>query len=444
MAKNIIQDVMIKNRKSIRQISIDSRRRPAGSEMKKIETGDSERNKEEPQTAERKKERGKRNIPKIAIWTIALLSFAFLLFSVTSFFSTATVTIVPKVARISLDGSYIARKDALPGELQYEVITLRKKMSKQLKATETTNSQIKASGKIIIYNNFSATPQRLIINTRFESEKGLTYRISESIVVPGVKSAGGKKIPGSIEALVFADEPGEKFNMKVSDLKGDFKIPGFKSDKKYNYFYARLKTDIAGGSSGLVKKVPAKILSGARDELRANIKSEFLKESYAVKPQSSVLFADSYYIDYVSLPDSPLDADKVEISESAVFYGIIFDQAKLSSFVAKNKLSDYDDAPVRLVLDDNAVVGISSDSKIKPWESNTLNLSIKGGANIIWLYDEAVLQKSMAGFNGNDLNKFLASHPGIKEARAEVRPFWRRSLPSDPQKIKIENSILKN
>ncbi len=442
MAKNIIQDVMVKNRRSIRQISIDRGRRPIQREMNKIETDDSEKKREEPQRAGGKKESRKRNTPKMIIWTIALLSIIFLLFSVTSFLSTATVTIVPKVVHISLDDTYIARKDTFPGELQYEVMTLQKKMSKQLEATETVNSEIKASGKIVVYNNFSATPQRLITNTRFESEKGLIYKISESIVVPGVKSVSGKKIPGSIEALVFADEPGEKYNTNVSDLKGDFKIPGFRNDKKYNYFYARLKTDITGGSSGLVKKVPAKILSATRDELRASIKSELLKEAYATKPQSSVLFADSYYVDYTSLPDSSLGGGKVEISENATFYGIIFDEAKLSSYIAKKKISNHDDTPVNLVLDSNATVGISNDFKIKPWESDTLSLSLKGDANIVWIYDETALQESLAGSN-NDLNKFLSSHPGIKEARIVIRPFWKRSFPSNPKKIKIENSLSK-
>lgn len=445
MAKNIIQDVVVKNRRSIRQISIERGRRPIRGETKKIEIDEPEKRKTEQPHIERQKKIKRRNTPKMIIWTIALVSIIFLLFSVTSFFSTATVTIVPKVARVSFDDSYIARKDALPGELQFEVMTLKKKMSKQLEATETENSEIKASGKIVVYNNFSAAPQRLIINTRFESEKGLTYKIPESITVPGVKIVAGKKVPGSIETPVFADEAGEKFNLKISDLKGDFKISGFKGGKKYDYFYARLKTDIAGGTSGKIKKVPAKILSEARNELRANIKSELLKEAYATKPQSSVLFADAYYVDYVSLPDAPLGADKVEINENGALYGIIFDEAKLSSYAADRKLSDYDDAPVNLILDDNTAISLSNNLKVKPWESDTISLSLKGGANIVWTYDKALLQKSLAGqgTNENNLKRILSSYPGIKEMSAKVRPIWKHSFPNNPEKITIKNFTAK-
>ncbi|MBM2817882.1 MAG: seg, partial [Parcubacteria group bacterium] len=233
MAKNIIQDVIVKNKRSIREISIERGGRTVRNDMKKIDAGELGKKKIEPSLRpERQKKIKKRNTPKMIIWTVALLSMMFLLFSITSFFSTATVAIIPKAVRVSLDDTFIARKSALPGELQYEIMTLQRKMSKQLDATETQNSEIKASGKIIVYNNFSAAPQKLIINTRFESEKGLTYKIPQSIIVPGVKLVGGKKVPGSIETPIFADEAGDKFNMKVSDLKGDFKIPGFKNDKK--------------------------------------------------------------------------------------------------------------------------------------------------------------------------------------------------------------------
>lgn len=445
MAKNIIQDVVVKKR-SIRQISIDKGRRPIRIEAKKIETPAPEERKAEPIRSEKREKRKKikkRNTPKMIIWTVALLSIIFLLFSVTSFFSTATVTIVPKTAHITLDDSYIARKEALPNELQFEVMTLEKKMSKQLEATETESTEAKASGKIVIYNNFSTAPQRLIINTRFETDNGLTYKIPESIVVPGLKMVDGKKVPGSIETPIFADQSGEKYNMKISDLKGDFKIPGFKGDKKYDFFYARLKTDITGGSSGPGKKVPDKILSEARNELRANIKSELLKEAYATKPQSSVLFVDTNYIDYVSLPDSPSGGNKVDINESATLYGIIFNQAKLSSYIAKKELPDYDESPVDLVLDDGIAVGISNNSKIKPWESDTLNLSFKGGANVVWVYDKALLQKSLAGQRKNDLKQILSSYPGIKEMRAEIRPYWKKSFPNKLDKIKIENFTTK-
>ena len=134
----------------------------------------------------------------------------------------------------------------------------------------------------------------------------------------------------------------------------------------------------------------------------------------------------------------------MEINERATLYGIIFDEAKLSSYVAKEKIrSEYDGAPVNLILDDNAAVSISSNSKAKIWESDSLNLSLKGGANIVWIYNNVLLQKSLAGQRKSSLNSILSSFQGITEMRAEVRPYWKRSFPNKPEKIKIENFMLK-
>lgn len=448
MAKNIIQDVIAKNRRSIRQISIDKvkTKHPVRDETRKIMMRDKGERERETETAgaEEYGDDGRKNLSKMIIWIIAASSVIFLLFSVSSYFGTATVTIAPKIVSILFDDIYTVKKNAFTGELQYEMMTLQKKMSKQLEATETENLEVKASGKIVVYNNFSSATQRLIKNTRFESKEGLIYKIPESIVIPGKKLINGKEVSGSVETIVFADEPGSKYNMKISDLKGDFKIAGFKGDKKYDYFYARIKSDIIGGTSGLIKKVSAKTSDETIVELRTKLKEELLKEAYSAKPETSVLLDNAYYLDYASLPDSDLGDNKIEISERATFYGVIFDKAKLSSFVANKKIPDYDGAPVNLVLRDDATVGISDDSKTKkPWESDILNLSLKGSADIVWAYDKTVLQKSLAGYRKDNLKSFFSSYPGIK-ASVEIRPFWKRYLPSNPGKIKIKDSVSKN
>lgn len=446
MAKNIIQDVIARDKKSIRQISITSVKRPAKIESKKIVTEDDEEKENKTgQQSEKRKKAKKTDFQKLIIWIIAMLSLGFFLFSLSSYFSTATVIVTPKTVKIAFDDSYAVKKNISSNELQYEMMTLQKKMSKKLEATETKDLQIKASGKITVYNNFSAAPQKFIKNTRFESENGLIYKIPESIVVPGEKTAAGKQIPGSVETIIFADETGDKYNIKASEQKnGDFKVAGFKGDKKYDYFYGRIKSDIIGGVSGLVKIVADKTYEDALSELRAGLKSELIKEAYSVKPESSVLFENAYYMDFASLPDKALGDSKVEITESATFYGIMFDKAKLSSYLAGKKIPNFDGAPVDLSFSDNAKINITSDSKTKPWESEILNFNLEGEADMLWVYDKIALQKSLAGYSKSDLDKFKTSHPEFSDANFIIRPFWRRTFPVKPDKIKIINSAPKN
>ena len=65
-------------------------------------------------------------------------------------------------------------------------------MGEIVEATAEKEVSQKASGKIIIYNNYSTVSQRLINNTRFEANSGKIYRINSSIVVPGYKKVDGK------------------------------------------------------------------------------------------------------------------------------------------------------------------------------------------------------------------------------------------------------------
>ena len=193
----------------------------------------------------------------------------------------------------------------------------------------------------------------------------------------------------------------------------------------------------------MVKKVSSKAYEDALSEMRASLKSELAKEARSAKPKSAVLFDDAYFIDFVSLSDKALGGDKIEITESATFYGVIFDKTKLSSYIAGKKITNFDNAPVDLVFRDDAKISVSNDSKSKPWESETLNLNMKGEADIIWTYDKIALQKSLAEYSKSDLSKFLSAHPEFSDASFKIRPFWKRSFPANPDKIKIENQSLK-
>lgn len=449
MAKNIIQDVIAKDRRSIRDISVNRVKRPImRSESRKSvaeDMDDTEEREIKTSRIEKHKKAKNTDFQKMIIWIIAMLSLGFFLFSLSSYLSTATVTVTPKMEKISFDDTYMLKKNAvLSGEFQFEIMTLQKKMSKQLEATETKNLQVKAKGKIIVYNNFNSVPQKFIKNTRFESENGLIYKIPESIVVPGKTIVAGKQVPGSIETDIFADESGDKYNIKEADIKNiTFKVVGLKGDRKYDYFYGRAKSGIIGGVSGLVKKVAEKTYEDALSELKAGLKSDLIKQAYSEKPESSVLLDNAFYIDFSSLPDNALGNDKIEITESATFYGIIFDKAKLSAYIASKKISNFDGTPVDLVFGDNIKINIINNSKLKPWESDSLSLNLKGETVIVWKYDRSSIQKSIAGYSKNDLNKFKLSHPEFSDVSFIVRPFWRRSLPTNPNKIKIVEFVAK-
>ena len=138
---------------------------------------------------------------------------------VSGFFNGASVSITPRTAEASIQNEYTARKGEAAAELAYQIISISSEGSESVKATGERQVEKRATGTIIIYNNYSDTPQRLIKNTRFATPEGLVFRISDSVNVPGKIGP----TPGSIVAVVTADEPGDKYKVGLKD----FTIPGF-------------------------------------------------------------------------------------------------------------------------------------------------------------------------------------------------------------------------
>ena len=184
----------------------------------------------------------------IFIWIVCIICVATLLFFVSSIFATATLTITPKYEPVALNDTYqvtmstsTAPNASTTPSLNYQIVAMTQTMSESLVTSGSQNVAIKAAGKAVIYNNYSAASQRLIINTRLETTGGLIYRITQSTTVPGIKTINGVKTPGSVEVNIIADAPGTQYNMKLTDFKGDFTVPGFQGTPQYNGFYARFR-----------------------------------------------------------------------------------------------------------------------------------------------------------------------------------------------------------
>lgn len=365
------------------------------------------------------------------------LALAILAVGLSVFFSGATVLATPKEETATINGTFMAIKDSKPGEFQYETMTLSKEASLSVPATGEKHVERKASGNIIIYNNYGSESQRLLKNTRFETPQGLVYRVDKSVVVPGRKSEGGAMVPGSIEVTVYADLPGPSYNIGLTD----FTIPGLKGDPRYEKFYARSKTPMAGGVSGVVKTVDETVLKTSVENLQNKLKDELFSEAGAQKPEDFVLYDDGIFIEFESLPNREGEGE-VTITEKAALYGMIFKKTALSEQMARGVLSDYDGKSILVKNIEDLKFAIIGRDGARPWEEGAapIQFSMEGNANFVWLFDKEQLKIDLAGKPKDGLASVLAGYPGVSDAKAVLRPFWKRSFPSDPADIEIEES----
>lgn len=395
------------------------------------------------------KERTPLSIPTYSrVGTIALLRrhalpilaflcvLAYLILSVTVFFR-AKVVVIPKSERVVLNAHVTATKDA-PTGLSFSVFSVTATETKDVIATETKTVNTKASGKIVVYNEYSAASQRLIKNTRFQAANGKVYRIAESIVVPGLTTVGGKPVPGRVEVTVYADEPGVDYNTPLTD----FTIPGFKGDPRFQKFYARSKTPMSGGFVGAMRVVADSDLTSAREEIEKNLRDRLEQQAQDSIPNEFVLYKEGMY--FVTRPLDRQDVEgsetTVRLEETATLHAVMFPRTLLAQALAKDAVPNYDGAPVSVTDLDLLRVEVMPKEE-SAWLETALNLTLTGDTRIIWGVDQESLVTALLGKKKTEFNDVLAGIPSINEAHVEFRPaWWRGRFPSDRDRMIVEIS----
>ena len=363
------------------------------------------------------------------------------LFGLTSWLSYANVRLTPVVLGVTLDKENILIKlnASSTTELGYELMTLSDEAVQNLEANGEEQVNIKASGYITVYNT-SLVSQRLVNNTRFESSDGRIYRINNSIVVPAGKKEAGKVVPGSIDALVYADVASDTYNMSLEDLTGDFTIPGFKGTPKYSEFYARAKTDIVGGYSGLRKKVEPAELERATAELKTILSANLIKKAYTSIPETHHLFNNAYFIEYEVVEAESSKDDEYVLKIKGTMRAVIFAENKIAEYLANKKVGktttlDYSQLSPRFDPDFTLTVVNPS---VTPWLDKTLSVILDGQVDLVAVIDPQAMAEALVGKSQADIEGLMATYPMIKEYQVDFKPRWKKEFSTDPSDINIK------
>ena len=297
---------------------------------------------------------------------------------------------------------------------------------------------------LIVYNNASDEPQKLIANTRFETADGKVFRIANPISIPGRKTENGKKVPGSVEVLVTADQAGESYNMDVVE----FTVPGLKGDPRFTTIYARSKTPMTGGFSGEMKVVDPALEKTTRTELENSLKTKLKSDILSQIPVNFILFDDgiSYTTDALSQKNTD-KADEVSLELKGSAHAVIFDKALLSKAIldmyADSIAAEGQTLSITNLQDLSFV--LTGNTKISQSLTTPITFTVTGDAQVEWLFDESMLKNDLLGIKKTDVSSLLqAKYPSIESARVKIRPLWKRSFPVDESEVTIIKQPLKN
>lgn len=425
MTKNILQDVLTRERKSIRHVPLAHRSR-------------SDEEADEDILYEREElqieESSSLSWQRIALWGIAFLFLILLGVALLTSFTGATVSVVPKTRLISVNYEFTAGRGE-GAKLRFVSLPISEIAEIAIQADTTKKVSEKATGVITIYNNFSDKPQRLIKNTRFETPEGLIYRIGSSVTIPGKTQAGGKTVPGSMETAVTADTPGAEYNIPQTD----FTIPGFRTDPaRFAGFYARSKTKMSGGFDG-VMKIPSDVaLLSARASLRETVGKRIAEAKQSSVPQGYVLFNGAIATKSESLPPEAKDGNMSMVKEQAVGTAFLFKDEDIAREIAVAAIPKFDNLPVEIPALKNLTFELREPTNGDLAKTQTIRFTLKGEAQVVWLYDEYKLQEALFGKPRDEIAAILSNFPAIERADFVLRPFWSRRFPKNLKKISIE------
>ena len=386
---------------------------------------------------------GKNGKIKKRFWlTTALLAvFLFLIFLFMS--SSVVVTIVPRQVEQRVDASFIAVSNKETGGIPFDIMMLDEIGSKEVPAVGEETVKKKASGQIVVFNNFDKNSQRLIKNTRFETSEGLIYRIKSSVVVPGqTKDANGKIVPGSLEITVYADQPGEEYNIELAD----FTDPGFEGSARFDKFYARSKTVMAGGFEGIEKVALPQDIEDAQVELAEELTQKLTQEISAQIPENFILYEKGLFVKSDSaetVGPAGSDKDALLAREKVSVYAVIFNMENLSKQIAEETLQGYAGEDIIIANLKNLDFEIKNKEESEPWIEGRFVFSLKGKAQFEWLFDENELKNDFVGQSKNETENILSNYGGIESAEVAIKPFWKNSFPRSTSQITVVKKLEK-
>jgi hypothetical protein len=223
----------------------------------------------------------------------------------------------------------------------------------------------------------------------------------------------------------------------------DFTLPGFKGDPKYTTVYARSKTEMTGGFSGVVKKVSDADMAAAKTSIEGDLKSSLNKDVIAQVPPDYILYNNAIFYSFQTLPQSDISTSTAKINERGTAYGLMLNKKDLQLTILKKASIDSsgsNSSDINITNLDKLVLTLS-DNSFLPDKNSLFNFNLKGDLSLVWQTDVQKLKKDLAGKPKDGLNTVLSSYPSIDEARAVVRPIWKTTFPGNPDKI---NVIIKN
>ena len=372
----------------------------------------------------------------LAIFYFLLTKAEVLLQVKTEQFSQSTdITVEQRANQVDIDNRII------PGEVK----ELEKEETKKREATGKKNIGGKASGTVVITNNFknpdgSGSEFPLKANIEIKDKKtGKVFLTNSSVTVPpltyscDVTTGVCEPKPGTASVKVTAAEPGESYNIGPSQ----FSIPGLST----NSVFASSSENMTGGYDKFVSVVSEDDIKKASEEVAKELYNKGKEELKSKLGKGQKLLEGAVKQETLSAT-SNVSAD-TQVSEFEIRVRV-----KISTLVVSEKdyrtlLSQFLE---RALPSDKRLVSSPSDSvelSLISYDSGSQTMKVKATINtkVAPKINEDRLKEAIAQKSPAEATAYLKSLSEIQDARIKLWPAWAKRLPQ-ADKIKIKLTTL--
>lgn len=371
---------------------------------------------------------------KILFIFVALLV---LVYFTCNLFENTRINIKVKHQVVNLNKEQFTASKSANGDVNFEITISNDQELKMVSFGDSSVVSEKAKGSIMLYNAYTTTPQKILVNTFVEDTSGKAYKMDKTVSIPAYKIVGGKVIPGQVIVSVTAFLDGESYNGTSSD----FIITAFKNTPKAKKLYGKLNTPISGGAKGLVYKLTSNDRAQLDSYANTILKDKMLAKMSALVPKGYILYPNastfSYHID-----DNLMSKEaSANVIINTTVSSLILKEQDLMKSIIKNTMPDIvmpELSEVQIASIKNLTFNFINKSQVISKDMQSVAFTLTGDIDAVWNPDLLSLKQSLAGINKDSIKQVLQKEPGIASSDIRLFPAWKSNLPSNQEKIYIK------
>lgn len=347
------------------------------------------------------------------------------------------VTAYPKKENVSGDVNYtlsVEKGNALGAYfLEY---------NEEIKMTDSTTGIAsskgkRASGTVTIYNTFSKEAQPLVATTRLQSPDGKIFRITKSIIVPGMQEKEGVMEPGKVDVEVQADSAGAEYNIQATK----FTIPGFSGGPKYEKIYAESTRLMSGGGSDgdTGHSVSEQDVSRVKKNVEAEVRKKVSEKVKTESPSNVILdeLIEVNFFEEKQFPSIGTVTDTFEFQARISVRYFVFSQRGLEEEVLremrKNDLGENEE-----ISPEGRSVHIEYGKITPDFEKRTVDMKMFVSGYFFSEIPVDEVRRDILGIPVEDLQSILDKYERIQHFEVEMSGLGVKNFPEDPKKVHIE------